>query len=454
MRLNIGSGAYQLGDSAEFSAQRMVNAYVEVAPPGAEVPAYVRQRYGIADWAEIGSGACRGGGEVRNRLYVVIGSKAYLVSSAGAGTELGDVFPTGAVTVRGDETNVAFLVGTTLYYWNGSAFAQVTDEDAPNTEWLEVIDGYYLGSARDTGQFMISANRDPSSWNALDFASAEKYPDDIVTGIVDHGEAIIFGTTSGEVYYNSGNADFPLDKVASGHFEIGCLSVHGPAKLDNTVFFPGSDYVVYRLDGYVPVRISTHSIELKLKRSGITDLKGFAWTEGGHKFYSLSCSLFTVVYDVSTQLWFDCESYGFSCWNVSFIASCYGKTLIGNSVDNQVGESTPSVITDFGTRIVSLGTLQPISDNGNWVPFNRLELMFESGIGNLTETNPQVMVRWSDDRGKTWSSEHWRRLGAQGEYQNRQLWNRMGRGRQRIYEWSVSSAVRRTLIGATLNENV
>jgi hypothetical protein len=230
VKLNVGSGAYKLGDSAEFAAQRMVNAYVEVAPPGAEVTAYVRQRYGIDDFSTVGTGSIRGGGEVRNRLYVVSGAKAYTVSPGGAATEIGSVSASGDVTVKGDETNVAFLVGSTLYKWDGTTFAQVTDADAPNTRWLDVLDGFYIGSNVDTEQFMISTNRDPAEWAPLEFASAEKYPDDIVTGIVDHGELILFGTESGEVYYNSGNADFPLDKVASGHFEIGCLSVQRACK--------------------------------------------------------------------------------------------------------------------------------------------------------------------------------------------------------------------------------
>ncbi|MFM7012465.1 MAG: hypothetical protein ACKO0Z_24580, partial [Betaproteobacteria bacterium] len=136
-----------------------------------------------------------------------------------------------------------------FYSWNYSTMTTVSDVDAPAADWVANIDGYYVASQYDTGQFYISANRDVTTWAALDFASAEKYPDNIVTGIVDHGELILFGTDSYEVWYNSGNADFPLDKVTSGHGEIGCISKYGVAKLDNGVFFPGTDGVVYRLSG-------------------------------------------------------------------------------------------------------------------------------------------------------------------------------------------------------------
>jgi hypothetical protein len=100
--------------------------------------------------------------------------------------------------------------------------------------------------------------------------------------------------------------------------------------------------------------------------------------------------------------------------------------------------------------MISTGTCQVISAENRRMRHSRLELIFESGVGDLTETDPKVMIRWSDDRGRTWSNEHLRALGAQGEYRKRAFISRLGATRTRIYEWSVSSAVRRTLIGATV----
>lgn len=448
MRIPFGTGGYRLGESAEFSAQRMVNAYVEPAPPGSEVPAYVRQRYGIDDLSTVGNGPIRGGGEVRDVLYVVSGTKAYRVNREGVATELGSIPGSGYVTIKGDETHVVFLA-VSMYVWNGTTLAAVADADAPSTQWLDVLDGYYIGSNSGTEQFYISANRDPTSWDALDFASAEKYPDDVVTGIVDHGELILFGKTSGEVFYNSGAADFPFEKVPSGHFEVGCRAVRGPAKLDNTVFFPGHDGVVYRLNGYVPERISTHAIETRIQQSADQDFEGRAWTEAGHKFYALKCSEFTLVYDVATQLWHECETYGQDYWKVAFVADCYGRTYVGQEGANKLGILTGDVPTDFGVTVIAKGTCQIISDDNKRLRLSRLELVFESGVGSLTETNPMVMLRWSDNRGRTWSNEHWRALGGQGQYR-RAVWGRQGASRSRTYEWSISANVRRTLIAATI----
>lgn len=450
MRIPFGTGSYKLGDSAHFSAQRMVNCYLEQAPPGSEVEFYVRQSWGINNWATPGDGPLRGGDVVRGVLYVVSGTTAYLISTAGTATILGTVHGSGKVDIRGDETNVVFLSDRVMYHWDGSTFAIITDEDAPSTDWLENLDGYYIGSDVSTGQFQISANRDPSTWEALDFASAESNPDDIVTGIVDHGELLIFGTESGEGFYNSGNSDFPLERVPSAQWEIGIAGAHARCKFDNSVAFVGSDFVVYRLSGYTPQRISEHSIESRLKGAADKDFRLMSWTEAGHKFLGITCSDFTFVYDVVTQLWHERQSHGYSYWRPLFVVNAYKRVFAGDAISNRLGELTPDVVTEWGSVLRSSGTCPPITDDNKAVTHDRLELIFESGVGNLTTADPQVMLRWSDDRGRTWSSEKWRKLGAQGQYNKRAVWHALGQPNSRIYEWAVSDPVRRTLIGATL----
>jgi len=67
--------------------------------------------------------------------------------------------------------------------------------------------------------------------DALDFASAEGDPDYNVGTIVSHRELIVFGETSGEIFYNSGDPDFPLTRNQSGTFDIGCAATYSIAKI-------------------------------------------------------------------------------------------------------------------------------------------------------------------------------------------------------------------------------
>jgi hypothetical protein len=59
----------------------------------------------------------------------------------------------------------------------------------------------------------------------------------------------------------------------------------------------------------------------------------------------------------------------------------------------------------------------------------------------LTERDAQIMLRWSDDNGRTWSPEHWRSAGAQGRWAKRALWRQLGRSRTRIFEVAVADGM-------------
>ena len=66
---------------------------------------------------------------------------------------------------------------------------------------------------------------------------------------------------------------------------------------------------------------------------------------------------------------------------------------------------------------------------------------------------PQVMLRWSDDGGHTFSNEHWKSMGAIGKYGKRTIWRRLGatmKIRDRVYEVSGTDPVRIYIMGAEL----
>jgi hypothetical protein len=84
-----------------------------------------------------------------------------------------------------------------------------------------------------------------------------------------------------------------------------------------------------------------------------------------------------------------------------------------------------------------------------------LQLDCESGVGlNLGQgSDPQVMLRWSDDGGHTYSNEHWSPVGKIGVYQHRVFWRRLGmtlKLRDRVYEVSGTDPVKTVIMGAEL----
>jgi hypothetical protein len=72
----------------------------------------------------------------------------------------------------------------------------------------------------------------------------------------------------------------------------------------------------------------------------------------------------------------------------------------------------------------------------------------------ISSKQGQVMLRWSDDGGHTWSNEHWASMGKLGQYGTRVIWRRLGMTtdlRDRVYEVSGSDPVKIAIMGAELS---
>jgi hypothetical protein len=161
----------------------------------------------------------------------------------------------------------------------------------------------------NSGQFQITGLNDVTV-DALDVATAEGSPDNLVGLISDHRDLWLFGTDSTEVFFNSGNADFPFERIQGAFIEHGCAAKFSIAKMANTVFWLGQDDkgngIVLMAKGYQPQRISTHAVEQAIQSYGdISDAKAYTYQQNGHNFYVLnfSAAQTTWVYDLTTNLW-------------------------------------------------------------------------------------------------------------------------------------------------------
>lgn len=450
MRIPFGLQSYQ-HTSLPLSAQRMVNCYLESAPPRAKTDVAVIGSYGVLSTGTVGSGSHRGAIVIRGTLYVVNGTGLYRVASTYAATLLGTIPGTGPVFMAGDETNILIVTDPDGYYWNGTAVAQITDVDWPGAVWCGYLDGYFIIIAPDSGQFYITANRNPSSIDALDFASAERYPDDLVTGVIDKGEFVGLGTESGEGFYNSGATDFPITKISNADIERGCVSVRGAAKADNTVCFIGSDGKVYRLNGWAPQVISTPAIEQAIAATTDKNFVTLVWDEPGHSFVAFKNSTMAFVFDVSTSLWYERASYGHDSWRWAWVVRCYNQWIVGDAESNAIGVLDANTFTEFGATMRAEVTSPAVGRENEFVKVGRVELVFEQGVGLATGqgSNPQAMFQISGSGGRTWTSERWRSLGVQGDFGARATWFRNGRWRDPVFRYAITDPVRRNLMFAT-----
>jgi hypothetical protein len=93
-------------------------------------------------------------------------------------------------------------------------------------------------------------------------------------------------------------------------------------------------------------------------------------------------------------------------------------------------------------------TAPVIHAEGKLIFHHSLELIMEVGVGidSGQGSDPQVMIEWSNDAGRTWSSERWASMGKVGEYARRLIFRQLGQSRNRVYRLAGSDPVRTCLV--------
>ena len=464
-------GSTYVARSVNAADARMVNLFPEIIPEGGKEPAFLNRAPGLKFKLTVGSGPIRGLWQYGGNMYVVSRDKLYKVDSGYTVTTIGTVAGVdGPVSMADNGIQLFVACNGPSYIYNAqtNVFQQITDSDFPGAVTVGYLDGYFVFNEPNSQKIWVTALLDGTSVDPLDFASAEGSPDGVVGIIVDHREVWVYGTNSVEVWYNSGNADFALSRIQGAFNELGCVAAYSIAKMDNGLFWLGQDArgqgIVYRANGYTGQRISTHAIEWQIQQYGnLSDAIGYTYQQDGHSFYVLifPSANATWVYDVATQAWH--ERAGFA--NGEFTrhrSNCQvffnSEVLVG---DYQNGNIYAFDLDDFSDNgsiqkwLRSWRALPTGQNNLKRTAQHSLQLDLETGVGlNLGQgSDPQVMLRWSDDGGHTWSSEHWVSIGKIGEFYRRAIWRRLGmtmKIRDRVYEVSGTDPVKIAVMGAEL----
>ena len=405
---------------------------------------YFFGRPGLTSFATT-SGTGRGAHVWGTTLYVVVGTTLYSVNSAGTATSIGIIAGSDRVTMADDGDNLVVTTGSTGYVYDGTTLSTITDAEFPATaNFADFIDDYILVIEEGTGRFWYALS-DPTSW--ADFATAEGSPDDTVSLLVDHREVWLFGQVSIEIWFNDGVT--PFIRQSGGFIERGCLAKYSPAKLDNTVFWLGDDGIVYRADGFVPIRISSHAIEAALRDYGAdaANAIGYTATLEGHPLYFLNVpGRACWVYDVSINEWHQWRTWGSNDFEVIDVVRAYNK-ILGLASSGAVYEFDFSVYTDHGTVLERIRSTANIRRQGNLFSMYRLEIDIETGHTELTD--PLMWMQFSRDRGKTWSDKKYANIGNEGEYGKRIYWTSLGSFRDVMFRFGQTDAVKANWISAS-----
>lgn len=436
------------GRTGPWGGSRLINAFAEQSN-GDKAELYaVMAIPGLTQWSNIGSLPVRGGHQMVGTVYAVVGTTLYSLASDGTPTSLATVPGTKPVRFADNGTQLAIHDGDqTGYVWDGTTLTKPLN--LPAVSDVCFIDGYFVWTLYQSNKFVCSALGDGTSYDPLDIATVEGAPGNLVGVINDHRELLFFKGVDGaipstEIWYDAGDADFPFERQGNAFIERGCIDKDSIVKFDNSTIFVGDDRIVYRLSWYQPERISTHAVERILDDA--TWFRAFTYSEEGHKFYILNTDQGSVAYDVATQSWAERQSFGLDYYRVGCAIDAYGLTLFG---DNQTGKfytGDLDVNEEDGNPLPVTIQLPPVGDGVNRQTLYAFEVFMQTGVGDLTTTDPQVILTYSKDGGANWSNEMWRPMGAQGMTKTRAVWRNLGEFRQIQLKLTFPDKVKRLVL--------
>jgi len=459
-------------NSVAIDAQRCVNWYPRATESQrgkeAEVMALV-DRPGYSELVDVGTGLPqRGSIETTTGVYYTVnGGKIFRVNSDWSSVEIGTLSTsTGHVSMIDNGIQLVIVDGTYAYYITlaTDVFSNLTDVDLESFIQVTYQDGYFIFIGAD--KFQISGLLGIGV-GGLDFATSEGSPDDIVGGLSLERSLYVFNERTTEIFFNSGNADFPFERMEGAFLEVGCGARFSIAKTKDHLFFLARDKdgagLVYRARGANMQRISTHVIEQKISGYGdISEARAYIYQDEGSSFYVLNFvgQNTTWVYDITLNMWHE-RTYtndgaqerdkGYSH------AYAYSTHMVGDYENGSIYKMSRDYFSDNGAEIICMRTCPHLSAAGKRIKYKSLELDMESGTGidgTGQGIDPQAMMAFSDDGGYTYGNEHWADIGAIGQKANRIIWRRLGQARDRIFKVQISDPVRRVLLGANIELEV
>lgn len=446
------------GKSPNVNAQSRKNLFVEVQQDPEKHVLTMYPTPGLSTFINRGATAIRGTYEFGLLMYIVHRNKLYSVAADGTTTERGtlDTY-SGRVSFADNGTQILIVDGTEGYTYTvgTTTFAKIADADFPVADVCAFLNGRFIVNESGTGRFYLSASYDGTAWDALDFATAESDPDNIVSLIVESGQLVLFGDKTTEFWGDSGAADFPLGRIGSAAIEWGLAARWSLAKFMDSLIFLRKNRLggvqVCVQSGASAQAVSTTELDYIFSTySEVSDATGFAYMLSGHPFYQINFPTEgkSWLYDGQSKAWTELESGGGrhraeihqQFQNTSYVTD-YENGKLYRLDDTVYTDDGATIVREFTGRHQASGDLKAMSE---------LWLEMEAGVGlQLGQgTTPQVMLQISRDGGHTWGGEMWRSFGAAGEYKARAKWNRLGQARDWIFKFKVTDPVNTVFVAA------
>jgi hypothetical protein len=472
-------GPVSVSRSVQVNNQATVNLMQAVKGPGAKAPVVLETAPGLVpSISSVGAGPIRSAqmvstkirpASVANDLCGVFGDELIAQTTDIGNLTIGTLnSSTGQVRMARGRNYIMIVDGVDGYTWDGTTFAQITDLDFPGVTGagspthVVYLDGFFIVNDSLTDNFFISAVEDPTSWNALDFDAASVAPDAALALAATESLLWIIGDETAQAYYNSGNPDFPYDIVLNATQEVGILAPQSIAESDDGIFYlattPEGGRFFYQIQGTQGHTISYDEQEAFLTTvADPSDAYGFIYKQAGKSFYVVQLSATTgrdprtsstLIYNIKAKAWETRELLDGSAWRAGGHGILAGQNIVGSRLQAQTLTLDLENYQDSGQEMIRLRRAQIIHNLNKTMTFWSLIVDVQGGVGNAISPNPKIKMRYSNDGGQTWSNYLTELVGAVGETFKRVKFDKLGSGRNRVFEVELSDAVNLVIIAA------
>jgi hypothetical protein len=398
---------------------------------------------------------------------LIIANNATLSDTSGfipAGTLISniDIFtPTITMNQNATNTNGSDTITLTI-----PAFGQITDPGFLGANRIAFIEGWLICNQPGTRTFFTTG---PTPYQIIFpptfYSLKDSSTDNLVTLHENNRELWLVGERTSEVWFDSGGQNFAFSRIPGVGPQVGCSAIHSITRLGVQLCWLAKneqgENLVVMTEQYSVQRISNHAIEHAISQYPIvSDAIGYGYEEEGHVFYMLTFPTADVTwcFDTTTGQWHKRASWNsaagqFHRHRSNAFMDFANLRIIGSYQDGDLYWMTRTVFDEDGDVLKCLRRSPHIWQKANRqrVFFASLQVEFTPGVGLQTGqgSDPQAMLRFSDDGGFTWSNEIWVTIGKVGETKNRAMWFLLGEARDRIWELSFTDPVQRDIIGST-----
>lgn len=482
MKLIPDSGAYQSKDVIA-NAQRCINLYPEITPKITKPPTFAMhvQRPGKT---LLSSPPAAGVGRMlwtasNGELFAVVNNTVYYIDPNWGWNVLGFIaqgttpcsFADNGQNAGGD---IVLVDGTANGYqidMTTRAMTPIVDGTGTfvGADVAKFLQTFFLFNVPNT-QNWITSQADSVTFNALDIAAKASHADNINTIGLRQREVWLIGETTTEPWSLTGGADFQFEEIPSTFVPYGCAAKYSVASADIHLCWVSKNEqgkgIIVRSEGYEARRISTHAIEAEIaKFTTIADAVGTSYQVEGHTFYVVHFPSGNVTY--AFDLAADWQPHEL-CWTdgdgnlnrdrAIFYASTsalggYDGSVVGIDWENgNLYRIDPNIYNDFGGPITFVRGFPHVLDEMKRITHGCLVADVDCGNVEDPAADPQLNLRYSDDRGHNFFETMQTSMGKTGEYQTSPQFNGLGMARDRVYELFWSEDMKTALNGIYIDD--